>query len=79
MAQGGFAAAAPLGLIAPTRRSRISTQPRAPFRGAVPLSLKSRTGIKAHNAYATHPGDCAPPSGSRMVTLIYPRRPVVHP
>ncbi|GHD73514.1 hypothetical protein GCM10010317_085370 [Streptomyces mirabilis] len=33
----------------------------------------------SRNPRATLTGDCARAPGSRMVTLTYPRRPVVHP
>ncbi|GGT48279.1 hypothetical protein GCM10010256_00470 [Streptomyces coeruleorubidus] len=44
------------------------SQPRAPW-----------AGTKRHIHYATTAGDCGLLPGSRMVTLIYPRLPVVHP
>ncbi|GHH24726.1 hypothetical protein GCM10018780_75540 [Streptomyces lanatus] len=47
--------------------------------GRVWLGGRHLTGTKTHKLYATPSGDCAPTPGSRMVTLIYPRLPVVHP
>ncbi|AKZ56054.1 hypothetical protein SAM23877_3005 [Streptomyces ambofaciens ATCC 23877] len=48
-----------------------------PEAGPVCMPRKGRD--KTCNCRATPTGDCGVLPGSRMVTLIYPRRPVVHP
>ncbi|GHE35326.1 hypothetical protein GCM10018771_14320 [Streptomyces cellulosae] len=50
------------------------SQPRAPG-GAALVRHRNKGRISS----TTPSGDCARLPGSRMVTLIYPRLPVVHP
>ncbi|GAB1329339.1 hypothetical protein ACE1SV_36780 [Streptomyces sennicomposti] len=65
----------------------LSTMPGSPaFSAGVPESpvlpaapVRVRGPDKPYNCPATRTGDCAGAPDSRMVTLIYPRRPVVHP
>ncbi|GAA3504004.1 hypothetical protein GCM10019016_111170 [Streptomyces prasinosporus] len=55
--------------------------PRVPPRRRGPAGPAEAPYIrhKGRKCRATPDGDCGRPSASRMVTLIYPRLPVVHP